>query len=59
MKCPNCGEASRIREKNKYYRECGIPLKANAGKKSVDDNEFHSLFIDADAGVLIVNGQIM
>ena len=28
MKCPNCGETSRIREKDKYCHKCGCKLKA-------------------------------
>ncbi len=28
MKCPNCGETSRIREKDKFCHNCGCNLKA-------------------------------
>lgn len=27
MKCPNCGEISRIREKDKFCHKCGCNLK--------------------------------
>lgn len=27
MKCPNCGETSRIREKDKFCHRCGCNLK--------------------------------
>ncbi len=27
MKCPNCGETSRIREKDKFCHKCGCNLK--------------------------------
>lgn len=28
-KCPNCGETSRIREKDKFCHECGCSLKTD------------------------------
>lgn len=34
MKCPNCGETSRIREKDKYCHKCGCRLQAE--EKTVD-----------------------
>ena len=34
MKCPNCGETSRIREKDRYCHKCGCNLKnADTAKK--------------------------
>ncbi len=36
MKCPNCGEISRIREKDKFCHECGFPLKISTDKKRAD-----------------------
>ena len=34
MKCPNCGETSRIREKDKYCHNCGFFLKLREPEKS-------------------------
>lgn len=35
MKCPNCGETSRIREKDKFCHNCGHNLKTGV-KESGD-----------------------
>lgn len=34
MKCPNCGEISRIRENDKFCHKCGFPLKSGAEKNT-------------------------
>lgn len=33
MKCPNCGETSRIREHDKYCHKCGANLQASSADK--------------------------
>lgn len=36
MKCPNCGETSRIREKDKFCHNCGCNLKTGDMEKRAD-----------------------
>lgn len=36
MKCPNCGETSRIREKDKFCHSCGCNLKTGEMEKQAD-----------------------
>lgn len=36
MKCPNCGETSRIREKDKFCHNCGCNLKTGEMEKQAD-----------------------
>lgn len=55
MKCPKCGQESRIKESDKFCHECGFPLKAvvNDGKTRT----FDSFYIDVNTGVMLVNGE--
>lgn len=34
MKCPNCSETSRIREKDNFCYKCGFPLKSGIEKNT-------------------------
>lgn len=36
MKCPNCGETSRIREQDKFCHNCGCNLKTGEMEKQAD-----------------------
>ena len=36
MKCPNCGETSRIREKDNFCHKCGCDLKTGEMKKQAN-----------------------
>ena len=47
MKCPNCGETSRIREKDKFCHKCGVNLKEAEKAAFVGISEI----IDTDACV--------
>lgn len=53
MKCPNCGETSRIREKDRYCHKCGCNLKD--GKEA--DSQFKSLHIDLEKKIFLLNGK--
>lgn len=55
MKCPNCGETSRIRERDKFCHRCGCNLK---GEKE-SDNQFKSLHIDLEKKIFLLNGKPM
>lgn len=55
MKCPNCGETSRIREHDRYCHKCGCNLKDEKG----DENRFKSLHIDLEKKIFLLNGKPM
>lgn len=55
MKCPKCGQVSRIRKNDKFCHECGFPLKAvaNDGNRKPLD----TFYIDVSTGTMLVNGK--
>ena len=55
MKCPNCGETSRIRENDKYCHKCGCNLKEG----NEEGNQFKSLHIDLEKKIFLLNGKPM
>lgn len=53
VKCPNCGETSRIRENDRYCHKCGFNLKDGEN----DDNQFKSIHIDLEKNIFMANGR--
>lgn len=56
MKCPNCGETSRIRERDKYCHKCGFSLKK--GKESDRKSNISIIRTDSRSLLQIGNEQI-
>lgn len=59
MKCPNCGETSRIREKDKYCHKCGCNLRTGefpTGSIFVP-HELKTLEIDNENNIFKINGE--
>ncbi len=62
MKCPNCGETSRIREKDKYCHRCGCNLKIGVlsddnSKRIFVPHELKTIEVDVEKKQFKVNGE--
>lgn len=47
-KCPNCGETSRIKEKDKFCHKCGCNLKS----KSLPDVQVTTSILNGDSSLI-------
>ena len=55
MKCPKCGQESRIKFNDIYCRSCGFPLKAVS--HDGEQSELESIYVDVNFGIMLVNGK--
>ena len=58
MKCPNCGETSRIREKDKFCHRCGCNLQTDEARTSEKKTEITIHRIDSRSFLQIGNEQV-
>ena len=58
MKCPNCGETSRIREKDKFCHKCGCNLKTGKTRTLEKKTEITIHRIDSRSFLQIGNEQV-